>query len=476
VIKRKASFALIMLLVIVGLLVAMFPASTMAAPGIVEANWSESAFEGYDSFYGTTVVAYTAGATAKFEFRVNNDGATDLKITGASMVFDWGTCAPVTPATFPFILPANNYASFRFECVVPADATNQTLHTYRAIVNYEGDNGPVKVSEVYWEDLGVGGALTYTLTNDPIVPDSEVIYYEDTTANTVSALALNSGYVINDYTGVITFTAAPPVTVTVRAKYKYCEDVIAGDGSTLVGYLDHTPMVAGSAVVCREDTTAETITVLTATTDYTLDPLNGKLTMVVAPSANQLISAYYQYYGRFTTSGSIAVISADQESFNTNWRRYNETYNTYWLNITSGEALRLGGAAEQARAQAEIEYREGNFAEANATMQTALTNLNAAIAAEATYQEAISDGITGLLTGGGTVVDAYGAKLNAEATNITDTTDAQVKKLKGEASKATNTGIFYIMLGVFTLLVGIAAVLWGLGQFMGARSPKAQGP
>jgi len=235
-------------------------------------------------------------------------------------------------------------------------------------------------------------------------------------------------------------------------------------------------MVAGSAVVCREDTTAETITVLTATTDYTLDPLNGKLTMVVAPSANHLISAYYQYYGRFTTGGSIAVVSADQESYNTNWRRYMETYNTYWLSITSGEALRLGGVAQQGRMQAEIEYREGNFAEASATMQTALANLNAAIAAEATYQEAISDGITGLLTGGGTVVDAYGAKLNAEATNITDTTDAQVKKLKGEASKATNTGIFYIMLGVFTLLVGIAAVLWGLGQFMGARSPKAQGP
>ena len=124
-------------------------------------------------------------STAKFEFRVNNDGATDLKITGASLVFDWGTCAPVTPAAFPFVLPAQNYASFRFECVVPADATNQTLHTYRAIVNYEGDNGPTMVNQVVWEDVP-GGGVTYTLTNGSIVPDSEVIYYEDTTANTVS--------------------------------------------------------------------------------------------------------------------------------------------------------------------------------------------------------------------------------------------------------------------------------------------------
>ncbi len=121
------------------------------------------------------------------------------------------------------------------------------------------------------EDAAHVARVTYA-DQCPIVPDSEVIYYEDTTANTVSALALNSGYAINDYTGVITFTAAPPVTVTVRAKYKYCEDVIAGDGSTLVGYLNNVPAVAGSVVVCREDTTAETITVLTATTDYTVDP------------------------------------------------------------------------------------------------------------------------------------------------------------------------------------------------------------
>ncbi|MBN2098827.1 MAG: hypothetical protein JW753_04440 [Dehalococcoidia bacterium] len=471
--KSKVSFALIMTLVVVSLLMLMLPAGAVAAPGIVEKNWSESAFEGYDTFYASDVVAYTAGSTAKFEFRVNNDGGTDLKITGASLVFDWGTCAPVTPTTFPFVLPAHNYASFRFECVVPADATNQTLHTYTAIVNYEGDNGPSKVSEVYWEDVP-GGGVTYGLNHTPIVPDSEVIYLEDTAANTVNALGLNSGYAINDYTGVITFTAAP--TANVRAKYKYTEAVFTGDGSTLVGYLDHAPVVDGSWVVCRVDTVAETITVLTQTTDYTVDPSNGKVTMVTAPAAYQVIRAYYQYYNRFTTSGSIAVVSADQETYTMNWRRYNETYNTYWLSIYSGEALQLGGQAEQARAQAEIEYREGNFAEANATMQTALNNLNAAIAAEAAFQTTIGTGLTALLSGGGEVIDAYGAKLNAEAQNITDLTDAQVKKLKGEASKAANTGVFYIMLGVFTLLVGIAAVLWGLGQFMGARAQKSQGP
>jgi hypothetical protein len=472
--KRKVNFALIMMLVVVGLLVAMIPSAVVAAPGIVETNWTASAFEGYDSFYGTNVVAYTAGSTAMFEFRVNNDGATDLNITGASLVFDWGTCSPVTPTAFPFVLAAHNYASFRFECVVPADATNQTLHTYRAIVDYEGDNGPTKVNQVVWEDVS-GGGVTYNLTHHPIVPDSEVIYLEDTAANTVNALGLNSGYAINDYTGEITFTAAP--TANVRAKYQYCESVISGDGTALVGYLNHVPAVAGSVVVCREDTVAETITVLTATTDYTVDPANGKVTMVTAPTSYQNIVAYYRYYGQFTSTGSIAAVSADQANYTTLWRRYNETYNTdYFNSYVSGAALQQWGEAEAARAKAEIQYREGNFVDAAASMQTALDKASAAMTAEATLYGAVETGLTGLLTGGGNVVDAYGAKLNAEATNITDTTKAQTDKLKGEASRAKNIGVFYIMLGVFTLLVGIAAVLWGIGQFRGAGGSKAQGP
>jgi hypothetical protein len=356
--------------------------------------------------------------------------------------------------------------------VVPADATNQTLHTYRAIVTYEGDNGPTKVNQVYWEDAGVGGGLAYTLDHSPIVPDSETIYYDDLTTHTVTTLGLNAGYTINDYTGAITLSVAPPATAEVRVKYKYCEDVITGTGSTLVGYLDHVPVVAGSAVVLREDDTQQNVTVLAATTDYTLDPASGKLTMVVAPAANQVISAYYEYYGQFTSGGSIAVVSADQATYTTLWRRYMETWNTYTLTLTAGTPMDLTGDAQAARMKAEIEYREGNFAAAAASMQTALDTLNSALGGEASFQSGLMTGVTNMVTGGAGVVDAYGAKLNAEATNITETTDAQVKKLKGEASKAANTGVFYIMLGVFTLLVGIAAIIWALAQFVVARGPS----
>jgi hypothetical protein len=471
VIKRKVSFGLILTLVVAGLILAMLPAAAVAAPGIVEVNWSEAAFEGNDAFYGgVAVVAYKAGSTAKMEFRVRNDSAVDLKITGGTVNFDWGSCSPVSPTVFPFVLKALDYAIFRFECVVPADATNQTLHSYRAIVTYEGDNGAVKVNEVYWENVA-GGGVTYALLNAPIVPDSEVIYLEDTTANIVTPLALNSGYALNDYTGVITFTAAP--TANVRAKYKYCEDVITGDGSTLVGYLNNVPVVPGSVVVCLEDSVAETVTL--ASTGYTVDSASGKVTMVTAPTSWQTVTAYYNYYGAFTSTGAnLAVVSVDQADYTTLWRRYMETTAAPpgAAIYASSSALQLRSEADAARAKAEIQYREGDFAGAKASMQIALDKFNASIAAQSALFGSVESGVMGLLTGAGGAVDAYGAKLNAEAKNITDTTKAETNKLNGEADMAKNLGVFYIMLGVATLLAGIGGILWAYSRLVAAKGPK----
>jgi len=472
VIKRKVSFGLILTLVVAGLILAMLPAAAVAAPGIVEVNWSEAAFEGNDAFYGgVAVVAYKAGSTAKMEFRVRNDSTVDLKITGGTVNFDWGSSSPVSPTAFPFVLKAGDYAIFRFESVVPADATNQTLHSYRAIVSYEGDNGPLKVNNVYWEDAP-GAGVTYVLVNAPIVPDSEIIYLEDTAANIVNPLALNSGYALNDYTGVITFTAAP--TANVRAAYKYCEDVINGNGATLVGYLNNVPVVPGSVVVCLEDSVAETVTTL-ASTAYAVDPVSGKVTMVTAPTSWQTVTAYYSYYGAFTSTGAnLAVVSVDQADYTTLWRRYMETTAAPpgAAIYASSSALQLRSEADAARAKAEIQYREGDFAGAKASMQIALDKFNASIAAQSALFGSVESGVMGLLTGAGGAVDAYGAKLNAEAKNITDTTKAETNKLNGEADMAKNLGVFYIMLGVATLLAGIGGILWAYSRLVAAKGPK----
>jgi len=268
VIKRKASFALVMLLVIVGLLVAMFPASTMAAPGIVEVNWSESAFEGYDSFYGTDVVAYTAGATAKMEFRVRNDGTTDLTIRAAVATFDWGTCTPTVPATFPFVLKAGESAIFRFECAVPADATNQTLHNYKAEVHYEGMYGPTVVNRVTWE-----GAGDQNLDNDVAVPGSVVLWDVTTTGSQVIPV---DKYSVSYLTGAITWVAPyTGPTGSLYAAYEYINSWTYGNGSNTVfrfaTVAANRPIVADSVkVVKRIDAPVSSVTKID--TGWTVDP------------------------------------------------------------------------------------------------------------------------------------------------------------------------------------------------------------
>jgi hypothetical protein len=455
--KRKVSFALILMLVVAGLIVAMLPAAAVAASGIVEVNWSEAAFEGNDAFYGgVAVVAYEAGSTAKLEFRVWNDSAVDIDVTGGNLTFDWGSCSPTSPTTFPFVLKAGDRAVFRFECVVPADATNQALHTYKAVVRYEGVNGPTVVNSVSYEDVP-GGGVTYTVLHGPIVPDSEVIYYEDTAANTVTTLALNSGYAINDYSGVITFSVAP--TLNVRATYKYTEAVFAGNGVNKVGYLAHAPVVAGSEIVCLVDTLAETIATQ-ASSAYIIDNDTGKITMATAPSAWQSVNVYYKYCGSFTNSGTnLAVYSADQadaQALAAQWTNMNAASvpPVFWLPLTTTAGAQPLSDSKVLAAQAATKYAAGDFAGAKADYQSAVDGLNTAYTANAALNTTAETGLASLLTNAGGAVDSYGAKLDAEA------------------GKAHLIGVFYIMLGVALLIASLGSILWAYSLLVVARGPR----
>lgn len=465
--KRKVSFALILMLVVAGLVMAMLPAAALAVPGIVEVHWSEASFEGNDAFYGgAAVVAYEAGKTAKMEFRVWNDSAVDMNITGGSLVLDWATCAPAAPTAFPFVLKAGEYAVFRFECVVPAEVSGQTLHSYRAIVRYENDNGPVEVYGVAYENLGPGGAMTYNLAHSPIVKDSETIYYDDPTTHTVTALPRDGGYTVNDYTGEVRFDpTAPPATCTVRAAYKYMETVINGDGVKKVGYLANKPAVAGSEVVYLVDTVANTLTQQAAGA-YTLDADTGKVTMAVAPTAWQRVQVYYRYYNVLTEEGAnLAVYSADQAAAKTlsvQLENLQDNAPDAWVPFSTGGAQALSESNILA-AQADTKYAAGDFAGAKVDYQAAIEKINAAYKANSDLSLGGETAVSKLLTSASPVVDAYAKKLDAEA-----------KTAEGQASMYKNVGVFTILLGVATLLAGLGGILWAYSRLVAAKGPKQQ--
>ena len=113
------------------------------------------------------------------------------------------------------------------------------------------------------------------------------------------------------------------------------------------------------------------------------------------------------------------------------------------------------------RDKAAAEYAAGDFASAKTDYQAALDKLTAAQTGDVALNSSVETALTGLLTKADTVVDAYAAKLNAEA-----------KQANGEASMDKNIGVFYIMLGVATLLAGLAGLLWAYSRLVAARGPR----
>lgn len=447
-----------LMLVVAGLVAAMLPAATLAAPGIVEVNVSEATFEGFDSFYNTNVVAYTPGSTAKMEFRVSNDGTVDLNITAAKVVFSWGTCTPAVPAAFPFVLKAGDYAEFRFECVIPATVSNQTLQQYKIWVHYEPVTGPTVVSKANSEAFA-----DLDFDHDYAVPGSVVLY--DVTATAANVIPADK-YTVNCYTGAVTWVLPYAPSGSVYASYEYIGTWTLGDGVNKVFRFQTTetslPIVDGSVKVCKRIDAGLLDTVAKLDTGWTVDLQTGTVTFTDAPASWEYVGVFYKRASSFVSSGSIAVVSQDQADYTQLWRRYTETYNTeYFGTYLTGSAKQQWGEAEAARMKAEIQYREGKFADAKASMQSAMDKATAAIAAEGTMYTAVQNGLTGLLTSAQPVVDAYAAKMNAEA-----------KSAKGQAAMYTNVGVFTIMLGVSTLLAGLAGLLWAYSRLVAAKGPK----
>jgi hypothetical protein len=225
--------------------------------------------------------------------------------------------------------------------------------------------------------------------------------------------------------------------------------------------------------VCKRIDAGLLDTLAKVDTGWTVDLQTGTVTFTDAPASWEYVGVFYKSSSSFTDGGSIAVVSQDQADYTALWRRYKELYGSeYFGGYITGAAQQQWGEAEAALMKAEIQYREGKFADAKASMQIALDKETAAIAAEAAMYGTVQTGLTGLLTGAGGAVDAYGAKLNAEAKNITDTTKAETNKLNGEADMAKNLGVFYIMLGVATLLAGIGGILWAYSRLVAAKGPK----
>jgi hypothetical protein len=466
--KRKAGIVAFATLLVLAAIVMSIPLAAGAA--ITSGKWSGAAYQGYDEYYAATVVAFEAGTTAKVEVQVYNDQGVDVTIKEAKIDLDWGATHAATVA--PAMLRTGETGIFTFEVPVPDTASNAVLHNYKVTVGYQKQDTSYVTSLGAANYLGMGNGVTnvFTTSSAPVLATSLKVYWRNTVPDPDTiTLQDASTYVLLARTGRITFGAPPPAGTEVWADYQYFENAGSGNGLNKVFFTNSAPVVDGSLMVYLANTTTDA---WAAATGWTADLETGKVTLASAPTSFESVYVTYEYWSRWPvwSATNLAVFTADQVAARALISQYNDMYRTYIVWPSS--------AGEQAEEEADVlagkaydEYVIGDFAAAAADYQAAVDKMQEAIGADTGVNSSIETGLTGVVTGAGSVVDAYGAKLNAEAQNITDTTKAQTNKLNGEASLAKNLGVFTILIGVATLLAGIAGIIWAFSRYVDARGP-----
>jgi hypothetical protein len=446
----------VLLLACLSIMTVVLMAIPMAASATVEyTNWSEAVFEGTDTFYGTGVVAYAAGGTAKLECRVLNDAGYDVVVKSAKINFDFGSYDATVPTSFPVIVKNNDRIVVRFEFTVPDDATNQVLHAYNVVIVYEKQEGPTTVNRVNWE-----WASDLNLDHDGWISGTLTLY--DVTATAVNVIDA-ANYNEPDWLGVFTWKGGYAPSGTVYAKYDYTVQLAAGDGVNKVFYvtlLAGTSIDTTSVKICMVDkSTATTKQGAPLTSGYSVTA-EGKVTFDTAPEAWKTPAIFYKYGNVWTNSGTnLAVYSADQadaQALAAQWTNMNAASvpPVFWLPLTTTAGAQPLSDSKVLAAQAATKYAAGDFAGAKADYQSAVDGLNTAYTANAALNTTAETGLASLLTNAGGAVDSYGAKLDAEA------------------GKAHLIGVFYIMLGVALLIASLGSILWAYSLLVVARGPR----
>jgi len=462
-------------LLLIGMIGLAFPGSAGAA--IVSHQWAETVYVGTDDFYGTTVVAYEGGSTAKLVTKVQNDTGGDITIKEADIRFDWGQEYAAT--AWPTEIRQGEYGLVNFEFEVPSTdvASNRVLHSYSIVVAYQVQGSNYIRYWVANQNLGTGNGVNTDFSfpggHFPVVEDSVELWFVDTTANTISPVS-DTAYEVDVFGHQIEFTSAPATGVQIRASYRYCEYVGVGNDYNTVFQLDFWPVVSDSLRVFLVNSVAETMNEVSSS-GYTFVPDTGKISMSTAPTAFETVYATYEYSSRWTRTGNdFAVYSADQADARELRTAYANMDRPFMF--PSAEGSQLAEEADMLAQLGNTAYQNGSFSAAKDYYQQAIDTLEAAIEADSTLNGTVEDFLTGMGTGAASWIDsqaakgdAEAAKLQAEADRITAMTDAEVDKVEAEAGFANLYGIFLILVGVTGLLAGLGGILWAASRLVAAR-------
>ena len=141
-------------------------------------------------------------------------------------------------------------------------------------------------ANVTGEVVGVGtpGKKVFHLDNAPVTASSETIYVDGV------AQVRDTDYTINNSSGKITFTVAPPDNASITADYQYDVPALGtGDGVTTDYPLAQQPVIVGSETIFLDNIAQEK-------SAYTLNYLTGVISFITPPANGVQVGAEYTYY------------------------------------------------------------------------------------------------------------------------------------------------------------------------------------
>jgi hypothetical protein len=316
--------------------------------------------------------------------------------------------------------------------------------------------------------FGNGVNVNFTTANSPVVPNSVVITFVNTAAQTITSV-LPSAYTVNNFSGQVSFVSAPATGIEVRATYLYAELLGVGDGVNTVFRTGASPVESGSQSVFLMNTVTQTLTQVAAAA-YAFVAETGEVTFAVAPTQWERVYAAYYNYSRFTVVGAMdfAVYSAEQADARQLKQEYSNMYRPTNF-IPSAEGSQLIVEAQAQAALGDTAYANGDFSGAVTYYQTAIDKMNGVMTADTSVNSTIEDALTGLGTGAAAWLDGQAAKTDAEANRIEALTDSEAKKLKAEAGFADLYGVFLILIGVAGVLGAAGGIVWSVSRLVAAR-------
>jgi hypothetical protein len=148
--KHSLLAGLLLCLLAAGAIMGCMPGSVSAA--IDSHEWLNTTYEGWDEFFGTSVIAYEAGSSATVIARVYNPWEKEISIDYGRLELGW-TASPEEATQRPTTIGARKTALFTWRIDIPStsNASNLLLHTYKIIIQYDV---PDLVSDQKWEASG----------------------------------------------------------------------------------------------------------------------------------------------------------------------------------------------------------------------------------------------------------------------------------------------------------------------------------